>query len=374
MKIAIIHDDLMRRGGAEKVVLSFHKAFPDAPIYTLCYQRDLTYSEFQNATIKTSWFQYLAKTENQMKRFFFPLGIIAMKQLAVNGFDVALMSTTFCAKYVQISKGTTIITYCHNPFRLAWEPYSYPSIANSVGVKKMMYNLVIKLLRNIDKASTKKVSFFIANSNTVSERIKQFYGVKTNIPVINPPVDITNFKPADSKGKYYLVVSRFEPYKRVDLSIKVFNELNLPLIIVGNGSLAEDLKVQAKENILFKSGVSQAELADLYVGCKALIFPQLEDYGITPLEANACGRPVIAYGKGGVTETMIPYNASDGNASQATALFFNNQTSKDLKTAVLLCEKLEFDPDFIRKNAEKFDEQIFIKNIKCFISDKYQTL
>jgi len=368
MKLAIVQDDLMRRGGAEQVTLSFHKAFPDAPIYTLCYQPELTYPEFKTCTVKTSWYQNVATDESKMKKFFFPIGLIAMSQLNIEGYDVVLMSTTFCAKYVKIPKGTLVITYCHTPFRLAWRPESYESVAGAKGLKKIVYNTVISILRNIDRKSAQKTDYFITNAKEIVDRIRHAYDVKNEIVVINPGVKTQNFKVSSEIKDYYLVVSRFEPYKKVDLIVKSFNENGKQLIIVGNGSKADELKAMAKKNITFKSRVSKEELCDLFSKCKALIFPQLEDYGITPLEANASGRPVIAYGKGGVLETMIPYTK---NAKEASALFFEEQTEASLMRAIELFEQLEFDPVFIRNHAEKFDEQVFVKKIQNFVSEKF---
>ena len=367
MKIAIVQDDLMRRGGAEQVALSFHRAFPDAPIYTLCYQPELTYPEFKSATIITSSYQRLVKTEEQMKRYFFPLGLMAMQQMRVEGFDVVLMSATFCAKYVKISKNTLVICYCHNPFRLAWEPESYPKIAAASFLKKKLYQIVIKTLRKLDKGSTKKIDYFIANSRIVAGRIEKAYGTDKEIIIINPPVKCNDFYISSDNKDYYLVVSRFEPYKKVDLVLSVFNELGMPLMLVGNGSMVDKIKDMAGNNITIKSKVPKGELAKLFANCKALIFPQFEDYGITPLEANAAGRPVIAYGQGGVLETMEPYT---NDASKASALFFDDQSKQSLKEAIRKFETLQFNPEHIRAHAEKFDEQVFINKITGLIQSK----
>lgn len=368
MKIAIVHDDLMRRGGGEQVALSFHNAFPEAPLYTLCYQPDLTYPEFRNCNIITSSFQKKVKTEEKMKKLFFPWGLLAMSKLKLEGFDVVLMSTTFCAKYVNISSGTLVITYCHNPFRLAWQPETYQEVLKGNIFKKAAYAMVIKILKIIDRRSTRKIDFFLTNASHVADRIRKAYHVKNEIRVINPPVKTKNFFINNSKKDYYLVVSRFEPYKKVDLVIEAFNILQKKIIIVGKGSLESELKLKATSNILFKSGVSKEELAQLYSGCRAFIFPQLEDYGITPLEANAAGRPVIAYGEGGVLETMIPFESIE---KPFTALFFQDQQVNSLVDAVKRFEEIEdsVDPEFIRSNAEKFNEQTFISKIKATVEE-----
>lgn len=367
MRIAIIHDELMRRGGGEQVALCFHKAFPEAPLYTSVYQPNNTYPEFKQVKVITSWYQKIIKSEKLMKRFFFPIGMWAMKQLKVENYDVVLISTTYSAKFVKISPNTLVITYCYTPFRLAWNPMSYTEYNNSKGLYRWLFNRVIGILKNQDLKSSKKTDYFLAMTEETKERIVNAYLPQKEITIIPPPVNISNFYISETIGDYYLVVSRLEYYKKVDLVIDAFNELGFKLIIVGNGSKKEELMKRAKNNIRFMQGVDATSLSKLYAECKAFIFPQHEDYGITPLEANASGRPVIAYGAGGVLETMIPYK---DNANFATSIFFSKQEVSNLIEAIKLFETLYFDPVFIRSNAERFDESIFIEQIKNFIFDK----
>jgi len=369
MKLAIIHDEIVRRGGAEQVVLDFQKAFPDAPIYTLSYNPKTSYEEFRHSVIKTSWFGHFIKNEDNLKRFFFPFGIWAMQQLDLSGYDVVLQSTTHCSKYIKTGPNTLVITYCHTPFRLVFRPESYESVAQAGFVKRKLYNLVINQLRQIDLKAAQKTHWFLTNSKEVVPRIVSAYNPKREVTVINPSVKCRNFYVSDEVEDYFLVVSRFEPYKKVDLVIEAFKEMpDKKLIIVGKGSRKKELQAMATPNVTFMSGLSAAELAEIFSRCKALIFPQLEDYGITPLEANASGRPVIAYGKGGVLDTMIPVK---DDASRATALFFEEQTKESLIQAVKAFDFYEFDPHFIRQHAETFDEQEFIKKIHSYVQTKY---
>lgn len=370
MKIALVHDELVRMGGAEQVLLSFHKAFPHAPIYTLSYNPETTYPEFKSRNIKTSWLGRLIKDEHNLKRFFFPFGVMAMRQLNLEDYDVVLQSTTHCSKYVRTSKDALIITYCHTPFRLVYRPNSYDAVTSAGFLKKKLYKTVISQLRKIDEEAAKKTSYFVTNAREVIPRILSAYQPDRDITVINPAVKCSNFYVAAEPGDYYLVVSRFEPYKKIDLVIKAFNKLpDKKLFIVGKGSMEKALKSDAADNITFLGSKSNRELASLYAHCKALIFPQHEDYGITPLEANASGRPVIAFGKGGVLDTMIPFT---GDAKTATAVFFNHQNSNSLIVAINEFETLSFCPDFIRAHAETFDEAQFVKKIKNFVRDKYE--
>jgi len=371
MKLAIVHDDLMRRGGAEQVARCFHYAFPKAPIFTLAYDPESTYPDFKKSKVITSWYQKVAKDENKMKKLFFPFGLIAMHQVDVTDFDVVLLSSTYCAKYVKVSPKALVINYCHQPFRLAWYPESYAEFLHAKGLKKILMRSTISALRYFDFKAAQRTDYFIANTTETSARIKDKYLVDKEIEVIYPPVSSNKFYIDSGPKEYYLMVTRFEYYKRVDLAIDVFNTLGLPLIIVGTGSKENELKSKAKANITFKSGLSSGELSKLYACCRALIFPQHEDFGITPLEANAAGRPVIAYGAGGVLNTMIPL---EDKVEKSTAVFFKEQREDSLLAAVKLMEDiyLDFDPEFIRNNALRFDEEAFIQNIRNFVSHKYQ--
>lgn len=371
MKIAIVQDGLMCRAGGEQVALCFHKAFPDAPIYTQCYQPDLTFPEFSSCDIRTSWLQNFVKTDKQMKTLFFPLGIWAMESHDLTQYDVVLMSSTHCAKYVKIGKKTLVINYCHTPFRLAWDPNSYAQYEKSSGLKRFLFNSIIKILRRIDFRYAQRPDFFIANTEETAERARINYNIPSPT-VIYPPVNINNFYITSVKN-YFLVVSRLEHYKRTDLVIDAFNKLGYSLIVVGKGVQADTLKANAKSNITFLSGLSADELANVYANCRALIFPQHEDYGITPLEANAAGRPVIAYKAGGVLFTQLPMV---DDPSKATALFFEKQTACDLISAIHEFEKIEddFSPTFIRNHAQQFDEKVFIEKIKLFVQEKYRQL
>jgi glycosyltransferase involved in cell wall biosynthesis len=369
MKIAIVHDDLVRKGGAEQVALSFCYAFPEAPVYTLAYDAENTYPEFKPFDIRVSWFGRLVKNEVAMKRYYFPLGVMAMQQMDLTQYDVILQSTTHCAKYVKVSPDALVITYCHNPFRLVWSSESYESVQSAGALKKQILSKIIATLKSIDLKAAQRTDWFVTNAREVVKRIHTAYQPAREITVINPPVKCKNFYVASSVGDYYLVVSRFESYKKVDLVIDAFNEMpDKKLVIVGRGSREKELKQSAGKNITFLSGLGAEDLARLYANCIAFIFPQLEDYGITPLEANASGRPVIAYGKGGVLDTMIPYT---NNALKATAIFFDKQTKDDLKSAIKKLDGLDFDPQFIRKHAESFDEHCFVEKIRAYVIGKY---
>ena len=370
MKIALVQDGLMCRAGGEQVALCFHKAFPNAPIYTQCYQPDLTFPEFRTCDIRTTWLQQMAKTDDGMKQLFFPLGVWAMQSHDLTEFDVVLMSGTHCAKYVKVRPDALVISYSFTPFRLAWEPQSYAQYADGGAVKRRLFDAVLGYLRRVDFKFGQRPNYYVGMTEETANRLRTTYQVTKPIEIINPPVNAEKFYVSDLPKDYFLVVSRLEYYKKVDLVIDAFNELGYPLVVVGRGLQADEIKARAKDNVRFLSGLSAGELADVYAGCRAFIFPQHEDYGITPLEANAAGRPVIAYGAGGVLATQIPVAA---DVTKATALFFTEQTVQNLIDAVHQFETIEdqFDSDFIRQHAGQFDEPLFIERIQQFVREKY---
>jgi glycosyltransferase involved in cell wall biosynthesis len=311
--------------------------------------------------------QHLVSNEKNMRWMFFPLGVWAMQQLDVTGYDVVLISSTYGAKYVKISSTSLVITYCYTPFRLIWAPYSYKQYLNAKGLSKIAFDFVIKTLRKIDYRAAQRSNHFVAMTAETRERIRNAYHYTKEIPLIKPPVNCDAFYVSEQTKDYYLIVSRLESYKKVDMVIEAFNQLGHQLIIVGRGSQETELKNKARGNITFKSGINSKEIAKLYAHCKALIFPQHEDYGITPLEANASGRPVIAYGQGGVLDTMIPVNNVQ-DASKATAIFFYKQDAESLIKTINQFENLRFNPAFIRRHAESFDESMFIAKIQQYVN------
>ena len=370
MKVALVHDGIFCKGGAERVFLNFKKAFPDAQIFTSIYDPDFSYSEYKNYKINTSWIQNIISNEQNFKKFFFPLGLYSMRTHNLANYDVILTSTTHCGKYITAKKNILVINYCYTPFRLAWNPESYNIYQKSSGIKKYILKIIINILKNVDYKYAQRANKYIAMTEETAGRIKKHYSFNKNIKIINPSINLDNYFISQNIKNYYLVVSRLEKYKQVDLVIETFNKLGYQLKIVGNGSEEKYLKSKAKNNIEFLSEVNQNHLSKLYSECKALIFPQHEDYGLTPLETNASGRPVIAYGFGGVLTTMIPYNENKGN--NFTAVFFKKQTIDSLTDAINKLSGLEIDTKFIRENAENFDDKNFINKIKKYVKEEYR--
>ncbi len=368
VRMAIVHDMIVDRGGAERVLLYLHKAFPHADIFTTAYLPQNTYEEFQEIYIRSTWYDKLVFDETYYRKLYFPFGLVAAHRVDLRAYDIVLQSTTHGAKYARVSKDALVISYCHAPFRLAWNPSSYSQVDRGGILKKAMYRIVINYLRRLDYKAAQRVDVFWTNTKRTAERIHVTYGKEVS-KILNPPVDCSRFYVSNQHQDYFLVVSRLESYKRVELAIQAFNYLGFKLRIVGRGTQKEFLHSLANKNIEFLENISDQDLAKLYSQCRALIFPQEEDYGITPLEANASGRPVIAFGRGGILETMIPFSEEN---HMATALFFQQQSVQSLIGAVNKFRTISFDPNFIRKHAEEFDISRFVDRTRSELFDQAQ--
>lgn len=356
MKVAIIHDWLTNMGGAEQVVINLKKCFEDAPIYTTFYTPDNLNDELKNINVHTSSLQKKNKKVIDHKKYF-PFMPMAFEKFDLNDYDLVISSSSSCAKGVLTKPGSIHICYCHTPMRYAWEKRE--EYTEGMGrFKKKLVNILLHYMRIWDVVSSNRVDYFIANSNEVKKRIEKHY--KREAIVINPPVRCNLFNMSDNDGDYYLVLSRLVTYKRFDLAVKACKELNKKLVIIGEGPEKENLEkiANGNKNIKFL-GRQPDEVVKKYMSeCKALLYPGEEDFGIVPVEANASGRPVIGYGKGGILDSII-----DGK----TGILFHKQTVEDLKSAILKFETMTFNKEEIRKHALKFDEIEFRKKITEFV-------
>ncbi|MEK7624620.1 MAG: glycosyltransferase [Patescibacteria group bacterium] len=360
MRVAIVHDYLNQCGGAEKVLAVLAEIFPQAPIYTLFYDEKKTRGYFANRVKKTSFLDFGIVRNHH--RFFIPLLPLASSNLKLDrSYDLIISSSAGYAKGFNF-KNAFHICYCHTPLRYAWEKnylegldlFRIPSL-------KTLAKPIRAALRHWDKKTSRQVNFFIANSRFTAQKIKNFY--QRDSEIVYPPVNLENFYP-EPRGKtenYFLMVGRLLHYKRFDLGVKVFNRLNIPLKIIGEGPELQKLKTLAKSSLIeFIPFVENLEeLRKIYSRARALIFPQIEDFGLVAAEAQACGLPVIGYNAGGLKEIV-----EEGK----TGLFFNEQTPEAVAKAIDLFDKMRFSKTKIVQNAKRFSEDSFKSKIQEIIN------
>lgn len=352
MKTALLYDRVNKWGGAERVLLALHEVFPDAPLFTAVYSAENAPWAKVFPKVIPTFLQNIpfAKDKHELLGAFTP---IAFENLDLTGFDLVISVTSEAAKGVIVQPPTKHICYCLTPTRYLWSGYD---IYFNNSLLKLISKPVVNYLRDWDKIAAQRPDKMIAISHAVKKRIRKYYNRHSE--VIFPPVELDNFKIDSSKKKkekkFYLVVSRLVPYKMVDLAVSAFNELGLPLVVVGTGSEEEKLKNMAKDNIKFLGHLTDAKLADYYKKCTAFIFPQEEDFGIVALEAQVAGAPVIAYKAGGALDTVI-----EGK----TGVFFDEQSTESLKKAVEKFEKISFNQKDLIENAKRFSKQRFKREI-----------
>lgn len=376
MKVAIIHDWLTGMRGGEKCLEVFCELFPDATIFTLLHDKGKLSKTIEGMSIKTSFIQKLPFAKKKYRNYL-PLFPVAIEQFELKNYDLILSSSHCVAKGVISSPESCHICYCYTPMRYVWDLY-HDYIREKTWLTKKVAPYISSYLRGWDVTSSNRVDYFVAVSNHVKQRIAKYY--RRDAEVIYPPVDTELFQSSSSIGDYYLIVSAFVPYKRLDIAIEAFNQLNYPLKIIGTGPEEKRLKAMVKSNsIEFLGWQSNQSLKEYYSRCRALIFPGEEDLGITVLEAQACGRPVIAYGKGGVLETVLPLNQQSEISGQwseesPTGIFFREQRAEAIVEAVRFFEKNKerFNPKIISNNALRFDRKIFKERIRIFIEEKYE--
>lgn len=359
MKVALVHDYLAQDGGAERVLKAFHDIWPEAPIFVLFHDAKQL-RQFPNADIRESFIRRFPFGRKKYQ-WYLSLMPLATEKHNLHEFDVVISSTSAFAKGVLTRPETVHISYCHTPTRYLWtETHEY--------IADLKYNRLIKAilprlmhkLRVWDKMSVDRVDHFIANSGTVAHRIQKYYRRKSDI--IYPPVDFAMFSISDDVREYFVTGGRLVPYKRFDLVIHVFNRLGWPLILFGDGPERSHLERIAKRNIRFVGRVNDEEKARLLKHAKAFIHPQVEDLGITPIESMASGRPVIAYGEGGVTETVIPGE---------TGIFFYQQSWEALLDTLLHFDHTAWDGKQIRAWSKKFSEERFKTQIQKYVIEKH---
>ncbi|MGL5257632.1 MAG: glycosyltransferase, partial [Proteocatella sp.] len=359
MKVAIVHEWLSVYGGSERVTEIFHEMFPEAPIYCLVYDEENMPERFKSYDIRTTFIQKMPFAKKKYQNYL-PLMPRAYEELNLIEYDLVISSSSACAKGVITRSDAIHICYCHTPTRYLWEFY-YEYVKDMNKLKKAIISKFIHKLRMWDRLASDRVDYFIANSNYIAGRIKKYY--RRDSKVIFPPVNTHVYNISDMDEDYYLVVSRLVPYKRIDIAVEAFNKLGLPLVVIGSGSEKEKLQKIAKSNVKILGRLSDEEIMDYYSKCKAFIFPGEEDFGITPVEAQSSGRPVIAYGRGGALDTVL-----DGK----TGLFFDEQNTESLCEAVSKFEKngVLYTKQEIKEWSEKFSVDRFKMEIENYVSEK----
>lgn len=367
MRVAIVHDWLTGMRGGERCLEVFCELFPDADLYTLIYLPDRVSPAIRSMRVHSAWFNHLPGV-GKYYRHCLPLFPRAIESFDLRGYDLVLSSSHCVAKGVSCPNGLHI-SYVYSPMRYVWDMHDAYFGPESPWPNRVGMALCRSFLQRWDTQSARRVDHFVAISNHIAEKIRRIY--KRDAVVINPPVDVERFYLKGNGGDYYLVVSALVPYKRIELAVQAFNRLNLPLRIVGVGPEETKLRKIAGRNVDFLGEQSDEAIAALYADCRALIFPGEEDFGIVPLEAQASGRPVIAYGAGGVLETVIPLSADSSEA--ATGIFFYQQTVAALVDAVRLFEREGgcFDAARLRRHATTFSRSPFKAAVRAFVEEKW---
>ncbi len=356
MKIALVHDYLIRFGGAERVFLNLYKIFPQAEIFTILYDEKKMGRYFPNAKINTSFLQNFPFSLKK-HRLLAPFMPTAVESLDLRDFDLIISSSSSFTKGLIIRPNAIHICYCHNPARFLWD-YASQYDGGPAFFKKLLFHY----LRIWDRSAADRVDYFIANSKTTAGRIKKFYNREAKViyPAVNKKTSHSEMHGLITPKQYFLIVSQLTPYKRIDLAIDVFNKLELPLVIIGQGRDRKRLQKMAKQNVKFLGWQSDKTVRRYFQNCTAFIFPGEDDFGMAPVEAMLFGKPVLAYRKGGVTETVL-----EGISGE----FFDDLATESLADGVrrLTMNIHNYSPLVIKKIGEKFSQEKFEKAIKEFV-------
>lgn len=362
MRVAIVHDYLTQFGGAERVLLALMELFPEAPVYSLVYDRDGIGTDFDESRLRLSFLQQLPGARRH-HRYFPWLMPLAAETFDLRAYDVVLSASHSFGKGIITGTHTLHLSYCFTPTRYAWDDsHRYVREFSQNLFFQRLAPAALSYIRWWDYYASRRVDEFFTLSHYVAARIYKYY--HRTAAVIPPPVDVVRFSPEEKNRGYYLIVSRLVPYKRIDLAIEACERLGRTLYVVGTGPEEKLLRARAGKWTRFLGYVPDEQLPDLYAGARALLFPQEEDFGITPLEAAASGKPTIAFGAGGALETVVP---------KKTGLFFNEQTADSLIKSIELLETGYWSTKLIRQHAERFRRELFLQRMKELVIDRWLT-
>ncbi len=362
MKIAIVHDYLNQMGGAERVVAVLHRMFPEAPIFTTLVDHSILGPELAGADIRFSWMQRLPGWRKHFKKYL-PLYPKAVESFDLQGFDIVLSSSSAFAKGARKGKNARHVCYCYTPMRFVWDSENYLAKEELPWLYRRSLPFFIRRLRKWDLETSIRPDRYVAISSEVRRRIQSAYGVDAR--VVFPPVDTEKFKPGKGPGRFYLIVSRLASYKRIEIAIQAFNRSGLPLKIIGSGPARDSLRGLSRPNIEFLGRVGDDELAGHYASCKALILPGVEDFGLAPLEANAAGRPAIAFAGGGALDTI---------RQGINGIFFREPSGESLLEAVRSLESghYSFSSEKVREHALQFATGVFEEKMAEILKEARQ--
>lgn len=359
MKVALVHDFLVKLGGAERVLKAFMEMYPKADVFTLIYDEEKVGSVFPKERVKCSFLQKYPKFIRKRYQYLLHKFPRAIEEMDFEGYDLIISSNTAFSHGLISPVNAKHICYCHSPMRYAWDwTHEYRKEHNFKGAKALLWAWLLKRVRDWDKISSDRPDHYVANSQNVAGRIKKYY--QKNSEVIYPPVDTSRFSPKSQNDDYFLIVSTLSPYKRVDLAVHLFNKIGRRLVIIGDGSERAYLESIAADNIDLLGYKDDAVVKEYMENCRAFIFPGEEDFGIAPVEAMACGKPVLAYAKGGALETVV---------AGETGEFFYEQSVESMEDG--LARLLVLEPRLhhhnIRKHSKKFSREIFEENFKKIV-------
>ena len=362
MRVALVHDWLTGMRGGERCLEVFCEIFPDADLYTLLHVPGAVSPLVERRRIRTSFIQRLPDAARRY-RSYLPLFPAAIRRFDLTGYDLVLSSSHAVAKGVRVPPRALHVCYCFTPMRYVWDLYDDYFGPRAGRLVRAAMPPVAAALRRWDRATASGVHHFVAISRFIADRIRRCYGRESD--VVYPPVDVARFRVDETPGDYYLVVSALAPYKRVDLAVEAANRRRCRLVIVGTGPEEGRLRALAGPTVEFLGWRDDAEVAELYAGCRALVFPAVEDFGIAPLEAMASGRPVIALGQGGARETVVP----PGGEAPPTGILFEPQTAAALADAMAQLEegRVRFEGKALRRHAEAFDRPLFKERMERYL-------
>lgn len=361
MKVALVHDFLVKMGGAERVLKVLADMYPDAPIYTLLYDPDTCGKVFPPSRVRPSFLQKMPRFFRKRKRYLFPLMPRAVEAFDLSGFDIIISSSNAYAHGVLTPSTSVHVSYCHSPMRYAWDyAHEYMKEQKIGTLRKISAQRMMHKVRLWDQVASERVDYYLANSHHVRKRIKKYY--RKEAEVLYPPVDIGRFTVTSEHKDYFLIVAALTPFKKIDLAVQLFNKIGKQLVIIGDGPQREYLQSIAGKNVKILGHLDDAAVADYLQNCRAFIMVNEEDFGIAPVEAMACGKPVLAYGKGGTLETVIPGETGE---------FFYEQTIESMEDGLgrLIVNEPNYHHRTIRQRANRFTEKNFVQGFQKIIAD-----